>query len=117
MTDSAPESIGSHILREKVTIEKMILYYCERKHKTSGIGLCEECADLLAYAHGRLDNCRFGDEKPTCRKCPVHCYKPSMREKIRKVMRFSGPRLMIRSPIEWIRHSLHEYSPSHTQQS
>lgn len=117
MTDSAPESIGSHILREKVTIEKMILYYCERKHKTSRIGLCEECADLLAYAHERLDNCRFGDAKPTCRNCPVHCYKPSMREKIRKVMRFSGPRLMIRSPTEWIRHSLHEYSPSHTQQS
>jgi hypothetical protein len=99
MTDPAPESIGSHILREKVTIEKMISYYCKRKHKTSGAGLCEECTDLLAYAHGRLDN------------------KPSMRDIIRNVMRFSGPRMMIRSPIEWIRHSLHEHSPGYTQKS
>lgn len=31
-----------------------------------------------------------------------------MRDEIRGVMRFSGPRLIFRAPAEWIRHKIHE---------
>ena len=59
---------------------------------------------LASYSEERLDRCQFGNGKPTCRKCPVHCYKPDMREMIREVMRFSGPRMIFRHPIAAIRH-------------
>ena len=67
-------------------------------------GLCEECQELLTYAHKRLSFCKFGDEKTTCQKCPIHCYKKDMKQKVKDVMRFSGPRVLIYSPIEFFRH-------------
>ena len=99
---------GPVIAKEKATVEKMIHIYCEKKHDSSGVQLCTACQDLLQYSHQRLTNCQFGEEKPTCRKCPVHCYRPTMRDEIRNVMRFSGPRLIFRAPVEWIKHKIHD---------
>lgn len=90
------------IEREKRTIELMIKIYCKKKHKNKE--LCDECRELLEYAHKRLSYCKFGEEKTTCGKCPIHCYKKDMKEKVKKVMRFSGPRLIIYNPVELIRH-------------
>ena len=58
-----------------------------------------ECAALLHYATRRLDRCVFGDDKPTCANCAVHCYSESMRERVREVMRYAGPRMVWRHPI------------------
>lgn len=66
--------------------------------------LCPQCQALLDYAHKRLERCRFGEDKPSCTRCPVHCYKPAMREQIRQVMRYSGPRMLLHNPIMAIRH-------------
>jgi hypothetical protein len=44
------------------------------------------------------------ESKTFCSNCKVHCYKPEMREKIREVMRFSGPRMILHHPITSIRH-------------
>ena len=66
--------------------------------------LCPQCQALLDYAHRRLEHCRFGENKPSCTRCPVHCYKPAMREQIRQVMRYSGPRMLLHDPIMAIRH-------------
>lgn len=90
------------IEREKQTVELMIRLYCRRKEKNAD--LCEDCRKLLEYSHRRLELCRYGHEKSTCQKCPTHCYAPVNREKIRTVMRFSGPRLMLRHPLTAIRH-------------
>lgn len=94
------------IKEEKAVVEQMIRLYC-RKHEGHA-RLCPECKELLAYAHRRLDICRYGAHKPTCRKCPVHCYRPDMKEKIRTVMRWSGPRMMLCHPLAAIRHLLRE---------
>ncbi len=45
------------------------------------------CAALLEYATRRLERCVFGDAKPTCANCLVHCYTAEMREKVRVMMR------------------------------
>ena len=74
--------------------------------------LCPECAALLDYALRRLDSCRFGNGKPSCRKCPVHCYRADMRERIRTVMRWAGPRMIFRHPIAATRHLLRELRSS-----
>jgi flavodoxin len=91
-------SQGPRIQREKRTIDKMVHVYCKGNHKTKGNQLCAECSEFLAYALLRLDKCPFQEEKSTCGKCLVHCYQPQMREKAKKVMRYSGPRLLLRAP-------------------
>ncbi|MCJ7601432.1 MAG: nitrous oxide-stimulated promoter family protein [Desulfobulbaceae bacterium] len=85
------------IQREAETIEVMIRIYCRKLHH-GGQPLCAECGELLDYARLRLKKCPFQQGKTTCGKCPVHCYKPAMREKIRKVMRYVGPRMMLHHP-------------------
>ena len=93
------------IEHEKTTISEMIDIYCSKKHKTAKGELCPECEDLLTYSHERLDRCRYGETKPTCRKCPTHCYRPAMRMRIKDVMRTAGPRLFFRAPLKWLLHS------------
>ena len=81
----------------------MIRIYCRFKHKIRK-SLCEDCMQLEDYSHKRLDCCPFGEEKPACDKCTIHCYKPEYREKIREVMRFSGPRMIFFHPVVAMRH-------------
>lgn len=89
--------------REKQTVSYMIALYCRKKHKT-GSGLCPACAELDAYARSRSDKCPFMETKTFCSNCRVHCYRPDMREKIREVMRFSGPRMLFVHPVMAVRH-------------
>ncbi len=98
------------VAREWKTIQAMIRIYCRRLHGKRG-ALCEECEELRVYAERRLEKCPFSDEKPTCVKCPVHCYEAGMRERVRQVMRYSGPRMLLRHPILAIRHLRDEKLP------
>lgn len=67
----------------------MIRLYCRRKEHNAE--LCEACRSLLSYACRRLETCRYGPLKGSCKQCTVHCYAPAQREKIRAVMRYAGP--------------------------
>ena len=80
----------------------MIGIYCRGQHGSGR--LCAECSDLLAYANERLEECPFQEGKTTCAKCPLHCFKPDMRDKVKAVMRYSGPRMLRSHPILAIRH-------------
>jgi hypothetical protein len=86
------------IKREQTTVEAMVKIYCGDQHK-SRKNLCHECRDLLDYAKRRLDRCPFQEGKTTCANCRVHCYKPVMKEKIKDVMRYAGPRMTYRHPL------------------
>mgnify|MGYP001625285602 FL=1 len=97
------QKIESKREREKRTVSLMIRIYCKKKHGTRK-GLCPECEALDAYARMRSDKCPFMETKTFCSNCKVHCYKADMREKIRAVMRFSGPRMIFSHPIMAIRH-------------
>ena len=96
---------NTRIQREKKTIELMIAIYCRKQHGTKK-GLCQECRELLNYAANRLDKCRFEAAKPVCNRCTVHCYQPQMRERIRRVMRYSGPRMLLEHPVAAVQHYL-----------
>ena len=114
----------TRIEQEKTTVRQMVEIYCHGKKHTpstssgTGKGLCEECSILLDYAYQRLDHCKFlnessgkaerGQKKPTCKKCPIHCYKPDMKEKMREAMRYAGPRMMWYHPIVAIKHLIRE---------
>jgi hypothetical protein len=96
----------SRIKEEQQVVEMMIRLYCRRKEGNKE--LCPSCTELLQYAHARLGRCKFGENKTTCRKCPVHCYRPQMKERIREVMRWAGPRMMWHHPIAAVKHMLRE---------
>ena len=76
--------------------------YCEHHHGTRGP--CPDCAKLSDYADRKLDLCPYGPEKPSCTNCPIHCYRPEPRERIREVMRWAGPRMLGRHPYLAIMH-------------
>jgi len=93
--------------RERKTFMAMLTMYCHDCHKTP-TGLCAACEQLQAYALERSTHCPFQADKPTCLKCPVHCYKPEMRAKVREVMRYSGPKMMLRHPLLTLLHLLEQ---------
>ena len=84
--------------RERTTVATMISIYCHGQHGTEN-GLCPDCIDLQNYAWHRLEKCPFQAGKTTCAQCPIHCYRPEMREKVRRVMRYAGPRMLLRHPV------------------
>ncbi len=97
--------IHPRLAREARTMAAMIRIYCQDHHGTTGT-LCAGCQEILAYANLRLAKCPFQEGKTTCAQCPVHCYKPAMRGRIRLVMRYAGPRMLYYHPVLAIRHLL-----------
>lgn len=89
--------------QEKQVVSLMIRIYCKNHHGTKS-ELCPECQKLHDYAMMRTEKCPFMESKTFCSNCRVHCYKADMREKIREVMRFSGPRMMLYHPVMAISH-------------
>ena len=83
--------------REKRTVEVMIAIYHRGMHASDP--LCPDCAALLKYALQRIEKCPFGADKPTCANCTTHCYKVEMREQVRAVMRYAGPRMLLKHPV------------------
>ena len=93
---------SSRMKREEKTVEVMIHLYCRHRHRK--LKLCHDCSQLASYARERLGKCPFQEGKTVCAKCKVHCYKPEMREQIRQVMRYSGPRMIYRHPVMAVLH-------------
>jgi len=90
--------------KDTETLAQFIRIYCDTKHKDaqgrsrrggSATELCPECAELLSYSTLRRERCPL-DPKPSCKNCHIHCYEPSMRDRIREVMRHSGMHLIKR---------------------
>ncbi len=89
--------------REKQVVELMIRLYCRKHHGARG-ALCPRCQALADYAAARSDHCPFMQTKTFCSNCKVHCYRADMREQIRAVMRFAGPRMLLYHPVLAVRH-------------
>jgi hypothetical protein len=111
--DARP-TVGHHVAmsrsdrrlrRERRTVHAMLELYC-RAHHGGGATPCSACAELGAYADRRLDRCPYGVDKPTCVNCPIHCYRPLPRERMREVMRWAGPRMLRRHPVLALFHLL-----------
>jgi len=89
--------------REQVTVEKMINIYCKETHKHQN-ERCEDCEKLYKYSSRKIEECILGENKSICARCKIHCYKTDMREAIKKVMRYSGPKMMIKHPLLTVYH-------------
>ncbi|NOY36078.1 MAG: nitrous oxide-stimulated promoter family protein [Chlorobi bacterium] len=95
--------------REQITVHTMIRMYCRAHH--GGRVLCNSCSELADYTRIRNIKCVFGDIKPVCNKCRIHCYKPDYRERIKEIMRFSGPRMIISHPLMALDHLIMKLKP------
>jgi len=91
--------------KERKVLAIMIGLYCRGCHGPEK-ALCPDCEELLAYACMKLDICPFDQEKPDCSDCHIHCYEDAMRERIRQVMRYAGPRMIFYHPLLAINHVL-----------
>lgn len=114
------EEIAKKRADEAVLVSQMIALYCRGNHEDApraqgettvrlghcDVELCEECAELRHYATVRIEHCPRMDTKTFCSVCPTHCYRPDMRERIRTVMRWSGPRMLRYRPIKAMQHAL-----------
>lgn len=68
--------------------------------------LCEECAEHIRYAERRRAYCPK-DPKPFCAHCDTHCYHPDEAEWQRQMMRFAGPRSLLRGyAVPAMRHAM-----------
>ena len=99
-----PKNLDKKRADEKLLVSEMIALYCRKQHGTPKGVLCPECQQLHDYALARIEKCPFMEIKTFCSACKVHCYKPEMREKIRTVMRWAGPRMLPVHPVLSIRH-------------
>ncbi|TEW55388.1 nitrous oxide-stimulated promoter family protein [Psychromonas sp. RZ22] len=89
---------------ELKTISAMTELYCQAHHGSKPSQQCEECAALVTHAHQKLDRCVYGEHKPACKECPIHCYKPERRKQAQVIMRYAGPKMLLKHPILAIRH-------------
>jgi hypothetical protein len=123
MSRAAETSKPSLTRKERKDLKVLALFtsvYCRSHHRgkqdavapalprQDGLGLdrfryCPECREFLEYAVTRRLKCPL-DPKPTCKHCPVHCYRPGHREKVREIMRFSGRRLILRGRLDLLWH-------------
>ncbi len=92
----------NRIEKEKRIMAFMVRLYCSKKENNKD--LCGSCKELIEYSKQLLDNCQYSNNKASCKRCPKHCYKKEYRDRIRKVMRFSGSRIIIHNPKEFLRH-------------
>lgn len=84
------------LAREWTTVCAMIRIYCRDHHHAED--LCAGCQALRTYVQLRLERCHFGEDKPTCAKCPVHCYQKARRDEIKAIMRYAGPKMLWEHP-------------------
>jgi len=89
----------------------MIRMYCRHVHRKKPVP-CIECTKLLEYALNKIDHCTYRELKPVCSRCRIHCYRSIMREEIKKVMRYSGPRMLLFHPIPGILHLIDRFRPN-----
>lgn len=94
--------------REHKIVSKMIDLYCHQEHGAND-GLCADCQSLSSYAEQRLAHCPYGETKPACSNCPIHCYSTQQRAKIRTVMRKIGPRMIWVHPILAVQHLIDQH--------
>ena len=121
-TPDTPE-LAAKRAEEAEMVSQMIALWCDGHHRGSVAGgegaaesvvvrlgrrdvtLCPDCAELRAYALARIERCPHMGTKSFCSVCPTHCYRPEMRERIREVMRWAGPRMLRYQPIPALRHA------------
>lgn len=96
--------------RKHEIAEKMIMTYCHgQNHERNHEDLCDDCRELRDYSLARTERCPHVSKTLFCVNCPTPCYKPDMKERMRLMMKYSGPRFFFRHPIIVLDHVLYDF--------
>lgn len=107
MSENTKTYTQSDLEQENQVVKTMIGIYCKgNKHSREKGHLCESCQALLDYAKKRSEKCPRKGEKTFCNTCPIHCYKPEYRAKVKEVMKYAGPRMLYTHPIITMKHTI-----------
>lgn len=112
--------VAARRTEESAMVSQMVALWCRGHHAGTPraadaphvrlglktVALCPECAELQAYALARIGACPHMETKTFCSACPTHCYRPAMRERIREIMRWAGPRMILYRPVAAIKHAI-----------
>lgn len=60
--------------------------------------LCPECAKVIAYAMARTEKCPNNHEG-NCKDCVIHCYNGEMRDRVKAMMAYAAPRMLVHHPV------------------
>lgn len=90
-----------------------ITVYCRENHKEVEqhyvpelqVDLCSDCEELAVYGVKRRRLCPK-NPKPSCKNCDTPCYGPAYKDKIKKIMKFSGTYFIKRGRIDYLYHYL-----------
>lgn len=94
----------NYVEREKLTIRHMIGIYCRGQHYSAS-GTCADCSAIVRYAYDRIEKCPFtGSAKPACGLCRTNCFSADMYRQFAQIMRYVGPRMLVRHPVLTMSH-------------
>lgn len=99
---SSTASSEARFAQDRETLLAMADIYCRAHHGTQG-ELCSKCASVIEYAVARTEKCPFNHET-NCKDCYIHCYNGEMRDEVRAVMGYAGPRMLLRHPVMTMRY-------------
>ena len=112
IVDGQQQQLSPRLRREHETIQAMVKIYCSKHHQSEKKEVCNDCAELIRYARKKLEKCPFQENKSTCGKCTIHCYKKDMKEKVIAIMRYSGPKMIRKHPVMAFQHFLDSRKPA-----
>ena len=109
------ETITRHQKKDIRLISKFTEVWCEghghleRKPlalpgELAPVMLCNECCSFMEYAVKKRLRCPLESEKPSCKHCKIHCYAPPQRELVKKIMAYSGRKLILKGRLDYIWH-------------
>jgi len=97
-------------------VGKFVEVYCSDKHQgverqpfilPENLGsrrFCAECTSFMMYAINRRLKCPLEAEKPSCKRCRIHCYSGEQLARVKEIMAYSGRKLMMRARLDYIWH-------------
>ena len=89
----------------------MIKIFCKGNHpddnSNNSSNLCNMCHDMEKYIHNRIDYCKQNNF--FCAYCDNKCHPMDKSDYLKKIMRYSGPRILKKYPIMSIKHFLKKY--------
>lgn len=68
------------------------------------VSLCPGCSKFMQYAIARRIHCPIEAEKPSCKHCRIHCYAQPERELVKRIMAWSGRRMILRGRLDYLWH-------------
>lgn len=104
------------VSEDKKIISTMISIYCNgNSHKANEENkvkddICPNCKRLQEYAYSKIDKCPKlkSGKKAICGTCKNNCYMQDdeLSNMMKAVMKYSGPRMILKHPLMTIKHAL-----------